>query len=108
MTHRYVHPELHDWIGSGSVYELNTLCRKLTELNPQENTVFEGLVEMEKDKGLKIIPMHRLLDLACSTGQCHLLDEVQNAEQLGRFVAENGFVPEADDVSDKRKRSCPM
>ena len=95
------HRELHDWIGSGSVYELNALCQKLSELNPQESTVFEGLVEMEKDKGLKIIPMHRLLDLAYSTGQCHLLDEVHNEEQLGRFAAENGFVPEADDLSDK-------
>ena len=95
------HRELHDWIGSGSVYELNALCEKLSELNPQESTVFEGLVEMEKDKGLKIIPLHRLLDLAYSTGQCHLLDDVHNAEQLGRFAAENGFVPEADDLSDK-------
>ena len=95
------HRELHDWIGSGSVYELNALCEKLSELNPQESTVFEGLVEMEKEKDAKIIPMHRLLDLAYSTGQCHLLDEVHNAEQLGRFAAENGFVPEADDLSDK-------
>ena len=95
------HRELHDWIGSGSVYELNALCQKLSELNPQESTVFEGLVEMEKEKDAKIIPMHRLLDLAYSTGQCHLLDDVHNAEQLGRFAAENGFVPEADDLSDK-------
>ena len=95
------HRELHDWIGNGSVYELNALCEKLSELNPQESTVFEGLVEMEKEKDAKIIPMHRLLDLAYSTGQCHLLDDVHNAEQLGRFAAENGFVPEADDLSDK-------
>ena len=95
------HRELHDWIGDGSVYELNALCTKLTELNDQESTVFEGLVEMEKEKGQKRIPMHRLLDLAYSTGQCHLLDEVHSVEQLGRFAAENGFVPEADDLSDK-------
>lgn len=95
------HRELHDWIGNGSVYELNALCRKLSELNPQESIVFEGLVEMEKEKDAKIIPMHRLLDLAYSTGQCHLLDDVHNAEQLGRFAAENGFVPETDDLSDK-------
>ena len=95
------HRELHDWIGSGSVYELNALCTKLAELNDQESTVFEGLVEMEKQKGEHIIPMHRLLDLAYSTSQCHLLDEVHSVEQLGRFAAENGFVPEADDLSDK-------
>lgn len=95
------HRELHDWIGSGSVYELNALCTKLAELNDQESTVFEGLVEMEKQKGEHIIPMHRLLDLAYSTGQCHLLDEVHSTEQLGRFAAENGFIPEADDLPDK-------
>ena len=95
------HRELHDWVGDGSVYELNALCTKLAELNDQESTVFEGLVEMEKEKGQKLIPMHRLLDLAYSTGQCHLLDEVHSVEQLGRFAAENGFVPEADDLSDK-------
>ena len=95
------HRELHDWIGRGSVYELNALCTKLAELNDQESTVFEGLVEMEKEKGQKIIPMHRLLDLAYSTGQCHLLDEVRTVEQLGRFAAENGFIPEADDLPDK-------
>ena len=95
------HRELHDWIGDGSVYELNALCTKLAELNDQESTVFEGLVEMEKEKGEHIIPMHRLLDLAYSTGQCHLLDEVHSVEQLGRFAAENGFIPEADDLPDK-------
>ena len=95
------HRELHDWIGSGSVYELNALCTKLAELNDQESTVFEGLVEMEKEKGQKLIPMYRLLDLAYSTGQCHLLDEVHTVEQLGRFAAENGFIPEADDLPDK-------
>ena len=101
ICQHFAHRELHDWIGDGSVYELNALCTKLTELNDQESTVFEGLVEMEKQKGEHIIPMHRLLDLAYSTGQCHLLDEVHSVEQLGRFAAENGFVPEADDLSDK-------
>ncbi len=95
------HPELHDWIGSGSVYELNALCTKLSELDEWQSTAFAGLVEMEKDKGLKIIPMHRLLDLAYSTEQCHVLGGVHTAEQLGRFAAENGFVPEADNISGK-------
>lgn len=55
---------------------------------------------MPKDKGQKIIPMHRLLDLAHSTGQCHLLDDVHSLEQLGRFAAENGFVPQVDALPD--------
>ena len=51
------HRELHDWIGDGSVYELNALCTKLAELNDQESTVFEGLVEMEKRPCLQHRPM---------------------------------------------------
>ena len=85
------YPELHDWIGSGSVYELNALCVKLAELDEWQSVAFEGLVEMEKDKGLKIIPMHRLLDLAYSTEQCHVLGYIRNPEQLGRFAAETDF-----------------
>ena len=94
------HPELHDRIGNDS--ELNALCEKLAELDALENTAFEGLVEMEKDrnKGLQIT-MHKLLDLAYSTGQCHILGNVHTTEQLGRFAAENGFVPETDDLPDK-------
>ena len=93
--------ELRDWIGSGSAYELNALCTRFSELNGQERLAFEGLVQMDKDKGLKIIPMHRLLDLAYSTGQCHLLEDVHNLDQLGRFAAENGFVPEAGHLPDE-------
>ena len=92
--------ELNGWIGSGSVYELNALCTKLAELNRQERIAFDGLLKMDKDKGLKIIPMHRLLDLAYSTGQCHLLDDVHSLEQLGRFAAKNGFVPQVDALPD--------
>ena len=95
------YPELRDWIGSGSVYELNALTMRLSELNDQERVAFDGLLEMEKEKGQKIIPMHRLLDLAYSTDQCHLLGDIQTAEQLGRFAAENGFVPQVDLMSDE-------
>lgn len=92
--------ELRNWIGSGSIYELNALCTKLAKLNQQERIAFDGLLKMDKDKGLKIIPMHRLLDLAYSTGQCHVLGGVHTLEQLGRFAAENGFVPTADNLPD--------
>ncbi len=94
-------PELRDWIGSGSIHELNALATRLSQLNNQERIAFDGLLEMDKDKGLKIIPMHRLLDLAYSTGQCHLLEDVHTVEQLGRFAAENGFVPEVDLMTDE-------
>ena len=93
--------ELHNWIGSGTLYELNALCTRLSELNAQEHIAFDGLLEVQKEKNSSIIPMHQLLDLAYSTGQCHLLTDVHNVEQLGRFAAENGFVPNVDLMSDE-------
>ena len=92
--------ELHNWIGSGTIYELNALCARLSELNAQEHIAFDGLLEVQKEKDSIIIPMHKLLDLAYSTGQCHLLEDVHNTVQLGRFAVENGFVPNVELMSD--------
>ena len=97
----HAHRGLHDCIDDGSFYELNAFCTKLSELDKRQSAAFDGLVEMEKDKGTGIIPIHRLLDLAYSTEQCHVLDEVHTSEQLGKFYAANGFVPEAEGLSDE-------
>ena len=53
----------------------------------------------EQKKGEEI-PISRLIDLAYSTDCCHVVDEALNDSQLGRFCAENGFVPEAETLPD--------
>ncbi|MDE7172588.1 MAG: hypothetical protein K2O11_12065 [Oscillospiraceae bacterium] len=85
----------------GSLVELNALCQQLALLNEQELAIAEGLVLMEWNRDARPIPMSRLIDMAYSTDRCHFVENVVTDAQLGRFCAENGFVPEADDLSDE-------
>ena len=57
---------------------LNALAEKLSELDERQTT-----------------------DLAYSTVCCHVVGEVLNDTQLGRFRAENGFVPGLDGLPDE-------
>ena len=86
--------------GESGLYELNALAKRLSELDALQQVSFEGVLQMEVNKKEGQIQMPRLIDLAYGTGCCHVVDAL-NDSQLGRFYAENGFVPEMDDLSDK-------
>ena len=86
--------------GDAGLYELNALAQKLSELDERQQVSFKGLVQMEVNKKQGFIPMSRLIDLAYSTDCCHVTDAL-NDSQLGRFYAENGFVPEVEHLPDK-------
>jgi hypothetical protein len=86
--------------GDAGLYELNALAQKLSELDERQQVSFKGLVQMEVNKKQGLIPMPRLIDLAYNTDCCHVTD-VPNDSQLGRFYAENGFVPEVEQLPDK-------
>ncbi len=85
----------------GTLPELNALAQRFAALDEQELAIVEGLAIMEREQSEKsCIPLPRLIDLASNTDCCHLVEGVVTDAQLGRFCAENGFVPEADDLSD--------
>ena len=54
---------------------------------------------MEAAKDYGPIPLSTLLNLAYSTDCCHVVDAVTD-HQLGKFYAENGFIPEVEDAPD--------
>lgn len=85
--------------GDSGLYELNALAKRLSELDELQQASFKGMLQMEVNKKEGQIQMPRLIDLAYGTGCCHVVDAT-NDSQLGRFYAENGFVPEVDDLSD--------
>lgn len=85
---------------NGSLAELNVLAQRLARLDEPGLTIFEGLAAMEQRPLDQPFPLPRLIDLAYSTDCCHLVEGVVTDAQLGRFCAENGFVPEADDLPD--------
>nr|WP_325215152.1 antirestriction protein ArdA [uncultured Oscillibacter sp.] len=82
---------------SGSLYELNALAQKLSELDETQGAIFAGLVKMENAKGP--IPLPRLIDLAYSTDCCHVCHDALNDSQLGRIRAESGCVPGLDKLT---------
>lgn len=79
---------------------LNALAQKLSELDDRQEIAFEGLLKMEVEKKGEPIGLPQLINLAYSTDCCHVAEEALNDSQLGRFLAENGFVPGVDDLPD--------
>ena len=88
-----------------SLNELNDLAAQLAALDEVQEVAFDGFLRMEVqnkvDTNGGVITLQDLRDLAVSakTDCYHVVDAADNA-QLGRFYAENGFIPELDGISD--------
>ena len=89
-----------------SLNELNDLAARLATLDEVQGITFEGLFSMEVQKKVNtnggVITLQDLRDLAVSakTDCYHVVDAADDA-QLGRFYAENEFIPELDGVSNE-------
>ena len=89
-----------------SLNELNDLAALLSALDEVQEVAFDGFLRMEVqnkvDTNGGVITLQDLRDLAVSakTDCYHVVDAADDA-QLGRFYAENEFVPELDGVSDE-------
>ena len=89
-----------------SLNELNDLAAQLAALDEVQGIAFEGLFSMEVQKKVNanggVITLQDLRDLAVSakTDCYHVVDAADDA-QLGRFYAENEFIPELDGVSNE-------
>ena len=89
-----------------SLNELNDLAARLATLDEVQGIAFEGLFSMEVQKKVNtnggIITMQDMRDLAVSakTDCYHVVDAADDA-QLGRFYAENEFIPELEGVSNE-------
>ena len=89
-----------------SLNELNDLAAQLAALDEVQGIAFEGMFSIEVQKKVNanggVITLQDLRDLAVSakTDCYHVVDAADDA-QLGRFYAENDFVPELDGVSNE-------
>ena len=92
-------PFLRSHIGEEDIRALNALANKLTTLEGWQIDAFEGLVRMDENNGVGIDPP-RLYDLAASVDSCQVLYTDDDYESIGRFYAENGFVPELENLPD--------
>ena len=89
-----------------SLNELNDLAALLSVLDEVQEVAFEGLFSIEVQRKVNanggVITLQDLRDLAVSakTDCYHVVDAADDA-QLGRFYAENEFIPELDGVSNE-------
>ena len=81
------------------LYQLNALATFLGQMNGRERTAFEGLFNMEVAKKYGPISVATMINLAYSTDCCHVVN-ASTDEQLGRFYAENDFIPALEKVPD--------
>ena len=89
-----------------SLNELNDLAALLSPLDEVQEAAFEGLFSMEVQRKVNanggVITLQDLRDLAVSAKtDCYHVVEAADDAQLGRFSAENDFVPELDGVSNE-------
>ena len=88
-----------------SLNELNALAAQLAALDEVQGIAFEGMFSIAVQRKVNanggIITLRDLRDLAVSakTDCYHVVDAADDAA-LGRFYAENDFIPELDGVSD--------
>ena len=88
-----------------SLNELNDLAAQLAALDEVQEVAFDGFLRMEVqnkvDTNGGVITLQDLRDLAVSakTDCYHVVDAADDAA-LGRFYAENDFIPELDGISD--------
>ena len=88
-----------------SLNELNDLAAQLAALDEVQGVAFDGFLRMEVqnkvDTNGGVITLQDMRDLAVSakTDCYHVVDAADDAA-LGRFYAENDFIPELDGVSD--------
>ena len=88
-----------------SLNELNDLAALLSALDEVQGIAFEGMFSIAVQRKVNanggVITLQDLRDLAVSakTDCYHVVDAADDAA-LGRFYAENDFIPELDGVSD--------
>ena len=89
-----------------SLNELNDLAAQLAALDEVQGIAFEGLFSIEVQRKVNanggVITLRDLRDLVVSakTDCYHVVDAADDAA-LGRFYAENDFIPELDGISDE-------
>ena len=89
-----------------SLNELNDLAALLSPLDEVQEAAFEGLFSMEVQRKVNanggVITLQDLRDLAVSAKtDCYHVVEAADDAQLGRFYAENDFVPELEGISNE-------
>ena len=97
----YLAPHLDE---SMSIFEFNSLTEQLSKLDERQETALEGLLQMQVNKHMQEnsgpITAQELMMLAHNVDHCHVLADVHTDTELGKFCADNDFLPELTALPD--------
>ena len=97
----YLAPHLDE---SMSIFEFNALTEQLSKLDSYQETALEGLLQMQVKNHMQensgIITVPELMMLAHNVDHCHVLADVHTDTELGKFCADNDFLPELTALPD--------
>ena len=97
----YLAPHLDE---SMSIFEFNSLTEQLSKLDDYQETALEGLLQMQVKNHMQensgIITVPELMMLAHNVDHCHVLADVHTDTELGKFCADNDFLPELTALPD--------
>lgn len=97
----YLVPHLDE---SMSIFEFNSLTEQLSKLDERQETALEGLLQMQVKMHMQensgILTVSELMMLASNADHCHVLADVHSDEALGKFYADNDFLPELTALPD--------
>ena len=87
-----------------SIFEFNSLTEQLSKLDDYQETALEGLLQMQVNKHMQEnsgpITAQELMMLAHNVDHCHVLADVHTDTELGKFCADNDFLPELTALPD--------
>ena len=97
----YLAPHLDE---NMSIFEFNSLTEQLSKLVERQETALEGLLQMQVKQHMQensgIIAVPELMMLASNVDRCEVLADVHSDEELGKFYADNDFLPELSALPD--------
>ena len=97
----YLAPHLDE---SMSIFEFNSLTEQLSKLDERQEAALEGLLQMQVNKHMQEnggpITVQELMMLASNVDHCHVLADVHTDTELGKFCADNDFLPELTALPD--------
>jgi hypothetical protein len=86
---------------STNLYELNYLAQRLAMLNEWELDCFTGMVMMDTVRTeYAPIPVERLINMTYSMADCNIAYEAHDDMSLGKFYADNDFVPALENLPE--------
>ena len=97
----YLAPHLDE---SMSIFEFHSLTAQLSKLDERQEAAMNGLLQMQVNKHIREnsgpITVQELMMLAHNVDHCHVLANVHTDTELGKFCADNDFLPELTALPD--------